>query len=435
MGKSKGKQKEQEKQSSILIDADGMIPCPDCGESVKVGTGGEENLNQHRKSKGCLKVQNAKKREEKTKPQKKLFDLWRPNDLKANLVPSTVKAATKVKAFLASPPTSSAPPSPRQADSSVNPRSSSKFPSTLANESTLHLFARKVNSYRLDCLSIGDSQGPFGMFGAEPSDVDIGDAESDWQWLDGQLTVLLGYGTTVEELSVKLKRRKFGVEGLVKFLLYFVEKRSIDPALLEGKLERLEKAIQIRCGEIREEPMLKPIGSRRPFIPPPLSPPATCETHDIIDVDTIPDPTRRCSGFHLTFPPQQTPYSSYPFALHDHYMLPWNVSIQNGMMHLFHRDCRVEIQEDRECCHACESLSSNDVLEGITARIENGVHENSPWIFHSLNGLKEIAHRRTDQFDTLRLRHLRNSQKLLVMQRNLDNTKRFIMAIGSGEYE
>jgi hypothetical protein len=46
-----------------------------------------------------------------------------------------------------------------------------------------------------------------------------------------------------------------------------------------------------------------------------------------------------CRGYVLQFPPGKTPYSAYPFALHDSCSLPWDFSIENGVMTLFAHNC------------------------------------------------------------------------------------------------
>jgi hypothetical protein len=56
--------------------------------------------------------------------------------------------------------------------------------------------------------------------------------------INGLLKQSLGWGKETDIKSV-VRRGPRGVEGLVKFVEYFVESRGVDEALFEGKLARL----------------------------------------------------------------------------------------------------------------------------------------------------------------------------------------------------
>ena len=42
-----------------------------------------------------------------------------------------------------------------------------------------------------------------------------------------------------------------------------------------------------------------------------------------------------CKGYTIAFSNGKSPHTSYPFALHDTLVLPWDYSLKNGMMILF----------------------------------------------------------------------------------------------------
>ena len=59
--------------------------------------------------------------------------------------------------------------------------------------------------------------------------------------------------------------------------------------------------------------------------------------------------TRICNGYQLTFPEGKSPYSAYPFGLHDIRPLPWKITLLNEVMTIFSRHCTG--QADTEAMH------------------------------------------------------------------------------------
>lgn len=139
----------------------------------------------------------------------------------------------------------------------------------------------------------------------------------------------------------------------------------------------------------------------------------------------------KCQGYVLQFPPGKTPYSTYPFALHDSRSLPWDFSIRNGIMTLFSRNCHSE-SGPSESCPSCLYLPKNKSLEGIINRVQNGVHPNSPYSYHGAGGLHEVLRRQTDKIAILELHGLNQARALLGKATALSDYKRLINAIASG---
>jgi len=121
----------------------------------------------------------------------------------------------------------------------------------------------------------------------------------------------------------------------------------------------------------------------------------------------------RCQGYILKFPCGKTPYSIYPFTLHDNRSLPWDLLISNGVMTLFARTCHGSLNGADTSCPPCLYLPKNKSLEGIINRLDNGVHVNSPYAYHGMGGLQEVLHQQLDMIAFLQLRGLNQMRALL----------------------
>ncbi|KAH8978830.1 hypothetical protein EDB92DRAFT_1787231, partial [Lactarius akahatsu] len=63
-------------------------------------------------------------------------------------------------------------------------------------------------------------------------------------------------------------------------------------------------------------------------------------------------------------------------------------------------------------CEDCRALASTPLYVGIMDRIRHGVHENAPLVYHGVGSLIEIARRKTERVQQLRLTKLNASRKL-----------------------
>ena len=81
-------------------------------------------------------------------------------------------------------------------------------------------------------------------------------------------------------------------------------------------------------------------------------------------------PKASCIGIRLTFLSGMSPYSSYPFMLHDKFPLPWNIHILSYQMWIQAIDCKKLPCYNQEACRLCQDLLLNN--EGILQRIEMG---------------------------------------------------------------
>ncbi|KAG8753308.1 hypothetical protein FRC12_011587 [Ceratobasidium sp. 428] len=147
-------------------------------------------------------------------------------------------------------------------------------------------------------------------------------------------------------------------------------------------------------------------------------------------------PWTRCKGVMLPLPPECSSYTLYPFQLHVDKDLPWSIHIEHGgAMYLVSSSCQSNIEvSGHQACVECEKLLKNPMVEGIIQRTKE-YHENTPWQFLSSSILLQLLHEKTSQVNTMRIQNLAQTRKIATVARNLDDHKRFIMAIGSGRVE
>jgi hypothetical protein len=68
-------------------------------------------------------------------------------------------------------------------------------------------------------------------------------------------------------------------------------------------------------------------------------------------------------------------------------------------------------------------------------RIEHGVHESTPLVYHGVGGLVTAVRRKIDQVQRLRMIKLNDSWKLQGKVAVLDNHKQWMLAIASGRVD
>ena len=163
---------------------------------------------------------------------------------------------------------------------------------------------------------------------------------------------------------------------------------------------------------------------------------------DIIDVDSFKfedtlehtkTPAPACKGYTLSFPDSKSPHTVYPFALHDTLVLPWDYMVKNSAMSLFARSCTGHSEGELLACQSCRQLPKNKILEGVLARLAEGVHENANFAYHGFSGLQEMLRRKNQQIDFYRLRGLNQAKNLLSKATALSEQKRLVTAIASGK--
>jgi hypothetical protein len=86
-------------------------------------------------------------------------------------------------------------------------------------------------------------------------------------------------------------------------------------------------------------------------------------------------------------------------------------------------------------CDNCRALTSTTLYEGIMNRIEHGVHESTPLVYHGVGGLVTAVRRKIDQVQRLRMIKLNDSRKLQGKAAVLDDHKQWMLAIASGRVD
>jgi hypothetical protein len=140
---------------------------------------------------------------------------------------------------------------------------------------------------------------------------------------------------------------------------------------------------------------------------------------------------QKCRGIHVSIPTNMTPYTAYPFGMHENHVLPWNIHIIDDKLYLQSTECQRSISA-QETCLACGQLCTHNVLEGILDRIRIGIHENTPHNYQPIAGLREIIRRKVERMDLMRVDKMNTARKLGVRLGALGDQKRLIMAVAYG---
>lgn len=128
-------------------------------------------------------------------------------------------------------------------DTSIEPipPSSTKSPCSYALKLVSAL--RHIDQNLPDYIPEGVETDAMARFGDE---WPVPDEPSEaWDCLDPFMNAVLGWGKTVEDLARDVRRGKMGMAGLLEIVEYFVTAYGIPGVLLEGKMARIFKAVEI----------------------------------------------------------------------------------------------------------------------------------------------------------------------------------------------
>ena len=141
----------------------------------------------------------------------------------------------------------------------------------------------------------------------------------------------------------------------------------------------------------------------------------------------------RCMQHVVNAPPGQTGIGAYPFLLHVEKHTPWEFCSRQGSLLLYARRCENRNLDERGLCQPCQALLSNTKFKNILARIENGVNENTPYRFHGLTSLAEIAWSKDRTIDLYRLRRTNDAKKLVGREGAITLHRQVLLAMSSGK--
>ncbi|KAF9552115.1 hypothetical protein CPC08DRAFT_792038 [Agrocybe pediades] len=416
--------------------------CPRCKRKVNLGRVGLPILfKTHYDSAKCKADQGRLEREEKGKS--KSIRSFFTAGAKPTRIPSTIEAPSLIQGKTIKPAklVNSGPP---KTPTTIN----CETPTVLQRLQNLaqHLPETVPLGVETDCLAI---------FAHRPEEFDNPELDADELWeglLNKFMKNALGWGAELE-MKDMVRRGNMGIDGLQKFVSYYIKKRGVDGGLFEGKLglllaagEEMQRLNQLDASiKNASSPGIEIIqndsaGANATASPDPTQQAAApVEVHEVdSEIEEIIIPRQgssACGGYVLRFPSGTSPSSTYPFALHDSLLLPWEYSLKNNIMVLHARSCSRQIATTSRSssCRPCERLKDNETLQNIIIRIEEGVSESAPFTYHGISGLQALLRRKNQQIEFYRLRGLNQARKLLTKASALTDQKRLVFAIASGK--
>lgn len=241
-------------------DEDGHYICDICRLKIRVGCGGSKNFLQHRKSPACLRAAQKGTALPKASQMKTIHSYFSKAPLGGtssrqtqgqttmqNAVLDTVTPKAKTKAAPGSGPPLPTPGQPRRKHLDEHRQAAPRPPEHPKQGPTAHALALLA--------SVTDAAHDLPSLVAEACEDDhiarvvlSGDPEDPseaWEHLDRALNRLLGFGVEIEEIAQRIRRGPLGMEGLIEYIHRFIVDHSISGDLLEGKLERLLKALDL----------------------------------------------------------------------------------------------------------------------------------------------------------------------------------------------
>ncbi|KAH9011422.1 hypothetical protein EDB83DRAFT_2322203 [Lactarius deliciosus] len=421
--------------SILTPDEDGVYTCDICRMKVRVGNGGSKNFLQHRGSLGCLKV--AKKSITPSTSQTKTLHSYFTKATQGGTSSEQSQARNGVASKAALPevlprrsPLLAPLPTPGLLHGRLGGPGASVRPEKSPDARALALLADITRA----ALEL-PPQVPLAEEHDDMAHVVLAGGPEDpseaWEHLDRGLNRLLGFDIDIEKLAQRVWRGPLGVEGLTQYVRSFVVDYGVDVGLLEGKLGRLSKAIELvkQCGT-HTTASVSP--NLLPEVLPTEDGPETTDTpsshvlrsrsqsantndddDDIEYIGTLPSsdsapqfPTLsspsivvpglpvnnrqgvskarqevRCKQHVVSAPHGQTGIGAYPFLLHVEEHTPWEFSSYCGTLLLHARKCENRDLDENGLCQPCRALLSNLKFKKVLERIKK-----APYKFHGREG-------------------------------------------------
>jgi len=223
------------------IDEEGRAECPDCGQRIKLGPSGLQNLKiRHMGSETCKAAKSKRDKNRTKKKDGSLFAFFKqpkpalnPPTLKASpLIHPTLEAQLNLGIPEALNATAAPPESPASAPAAAEG----------ALLQRLHFISQNLAN---DVLEATEND-VLALFGEDPASFDSPDINSEDLWeeiLNPVMKGILGWGDEVDAASV-VRRGERGMSALFRFVRYFILQRGVDERLFEGKLSKLLDAAE-----------------------------------------------------------------------------------------------------------------------------------------------------------------------------------------------
>lgn len=226
------------------VDKDGYATCPRCTKRVHCGPGGFPNLEKrHLGTKTCTEYMNQK--DQKKTRNASILSFYKPKTSVIDRVPPTTTAPTRIggvnQGLAELLPGISMPihvPVPEA------PTKSAITPSKDIKDISDRL--RTLINSLPPVLGAQVQPDPLAMFNVMPESIDNPQISSEDLWedvLNGMFKAGLGWGTSLDVKAVSQYGRA-GLNGMANFVEYFVRKRGMSEALIEGKLAHLMEGLK-----------------------------------------------------------------------------------------------------------------------------------------------------------------------------------------------
>lgn len=218
----------------------GQATCPKCGTIRKYGTAGINNLvKRHLDTPTCLAA--AAKRERQPRQNGSLKTFFKKANPLARIF-STVRApspirgdvpASETRSSLASTSAQPFVPAP------ISPAAPSRVTQLLDQ---LRMAVELLPS----TVPIADANNPLAQLSGIPSDYVAADtpASALWEELGSVFHKAFGYGSGLDDRVRLVQRGKFGLDGALRFLDYFIRERGLDGGQVQLKIEQLIESVQ-----------------------------------------------------------------------------------------------------------------------------------------------------------------------------------------------
>ncbi|KAH9003694.1 hypothetical protein EDB86DRAFT_2798425 [Lactarius hatsudake] len=422
---------------------------------VRVGNGGSKNFLQHRGSPGCLKV--AKKSITPSTNQTKTLHsyftkaTWGGTSSDKSSEQSQAQNGVASKAALPEVLPRRSPllaplPTPGLPHGHLGGPGASVHPDQSPDARALALLADITRA----ALEL-PPQVPLAEEHDDMARVVLAGGPEDpseaWEHLDRGLNRLLGFDIDIEKLAQRVRRGPLGVEGLTQYVHSFVVDYGVAVGLLEAKLGRLSKAIElVKWRGTHATASVSP--NLLPEVPPTEDGPEMTDTpssrsrsrsantndddDDIKYIGTLPSQEARCKQHVVSAPHGQTGIGTYPFLLHVEEHTPWEFSSYCGTLLLHARKCENRDLDENGLCQPCRALLSNLKFKKVLDRIENGVNEKAPYKFHGLAGMTETARKKDRTIDLFRLRRTNDAKKLVRGEGTITLHRQVLLAMSNG---
>ena len=227
----------------LILKSNRNVVCPECGTLVKCGTSGLANFEKCYHGTITCKAAKENLKQNKGKKDGSIISFLKPQP---TAVPSTVSNSTPIHSHRLAPAMEDDPFISMNLPGAEDHVSTSKHIPTPIMSSFIKQFHTLVKGLPASIPEALETN-KLAIFGGNPKAFNDPAASADELWEMGLNNVLksaLGWGLE-GDMDAIIQRGKWGLDGLLDFVVYFVEERGVSEGLFEGKLgplmEKLEK--------------------------------------------------------------------------------------------------------------------------------------------------------------------------------------------------